>query len=143
MACTKNGVTLCSEGVGRATGYQNIHKSGVGDAGSTHNDVWGTLDASSRLSSVFFCKNCAFIFLWSPTYHDPLGCTLVGVPQPPPLGCAPLEFPSCDLQPCNPYVGNFSHIPKRFPMSCVAQNKCSSMQRDHNSVSVVILATPP
>ena len=53
MVFTKNDVTLGSGGVERATGYQNIHKSGVGDAGSTQNDVWGTLDASSRLSSVF------------------------------------------------------------------------------------------
>ena len=40
MACTKNDVTLGSEGVGRATGYQNTHKSDVGDARTTHNDVW-------------------------------------------------------------------------------------------------------
>ena len=53
---TKNDVTLGSGGVGRATGYQNIHKNDVGDTGSTQSDVWGTLEAFPRLSSVFFCK---------------------------------------------------------------------------------------
>ena len=66
MVCTKNDVTLGSEGVGRATGYQNTHKSGVGDARSTHNDVWGTLDASSRLSSVFFVKIALFYSYGAP-----------------------------------------------------------------------------
>ena len=62
MSFTKNDVTLDSGGVGRGPGYKNItlHKSGVGDAGSTQNDVWGTLEVPSRLSSVFFLKIAVF-----------------------------------------------------------------------------------
>ena len=51
---TENVVTLGSGGVGWATGYQNYHKTYLGVARSTHNDVWGTLEAFPRLSSVFF-----------------------------------------------------------------------------------------
>ena len=53
MCFTKNDVTLGSGGVGRATGYQNYHKTYLGVARNTHNDVWDTLEAFPRLSSVF------------------------------------------------------------------------------------------
>ena len=51
---TENDVTLGSGGVGWATGYQDYHKTYLGVARITHNDVWGTLEAFPRLSSVFF-----------------------------------------------------------------------------------------
>ena len=54
MLATKNYVTLGSGGVGRATGYQNYHKTYLGVARNTHNDVWDTLEAFPRLSSGFF-----------------------------------------------------------------------------------------
>ena len=62
MLATKNDVTLGSGGVGRATGYQNYHKTYLGVARNTHNDVWDTLEAFPRLSSVFFLLILAF---WS------------------------------------------------------------------------------
>ena len=40
----QNAVTLVSEGVGRATGYQDFHKNSVRDARNTQNGVWGTLE---------------------------------------------------------------------------------------------------
>ena len=40
----QNDVTLVSEGVGRATGYQDFHKNSVRDARNTQNGVWGTLE---------------------------------------------------------------------------------------------------
>ena len=50
---TKNGVTLGSRGVGWATGYQDFHKTYLGVARSTHNDVWGTLDMLFRFPVLF------------------------------------------------------------------------------------------
>ena len=40
----QNDGTLVSEGVGRATGYQDFHKNSVRDARNTHNGVWGILE---------------------------------------------------------------------------------------------------
>ena len=54
MLATKNDVTLGSGGVGRATGYQNYHKTYLGVARTTQNDVRDTLEVSLRSPPVFF-----------------------------------------------------------------------------------------